>query len=176
MFRPDQRGFVEPALVFVRVDELPRSDERLIVFRISQRQVGPEVRTPGMPEQGDLIDLEKVAQVFRHHLAVAHHDIGRDGFRMGLVETLSAPSLVPGDDGIDIAPLPGESIVKKTRRAARSAVQIEQDGIVPVLSIDTDPLSRAVDIDIHRYIDTSIRHAVVDAPADPSDDEEDRKE
>ena len=129
-----------------------------------------------MSQQGYFIDLQKVAQVFRHNLAVVHHDIGSDGFRMGSVITLSTATLVPSDDGIDIAPLPGEGIVKKTRRAARSAMQIEQDGIVPVLSIDMDPLPRAVDIDIHRCIDASLGYAFVEAPADPSDDEENRKE
>ena len=122
-----------------------------------------------MPQQRNLLLAQIIQQKRRHIQPVIHEQIiGQRDIVLPRVVALAAIPLVPGHDRIDIRPLPCKSIIIRTRRRTRPAVQIQQHRVIQILTIDADPLPRPIDLHVHRLIHAALRHRRVHPLPDKS--------
>ena len=96
---PGERVAVEDPVGLGRADHLPDADERAEQLRFALRGEDAEERSPGLPEEVDLVLVEAVDQVLRDVDDVVDGGLGRQrGGRVELVVGLARAPLVQGDD------------------------------------------------------------------------------
>ena len=117
--------------------------------------------------------MKIVQQEFGHFFAIAEKHIICDRYiDLFLRPAMTAGTLIPVDDSVDIAELSQYWVVHIARRTAGTSVQIQQNGSILILTLDIDPLLCAVDVYIHRLVDAAIGRSVIDLPSNGPDDKE----
>ena len=126
-----------------------------------------------MSKDCDFFLRKIIEQKLRNFLSVFQKQIpGQNDVILLCIIALSAVSLIPGHDGINVCPFPCKNVIYVTCGRAGAAVQIQQNRIADVLPVNVDPLFCAVDINIHRFVDAAFGSPAVNAPADFPDHKE----
>lgn len=85
---------------------------------------------------------------------------------------MSVAALIPVYDRVIRTELFPDGPVRPACRGKRTAVDIQQNRIVTILSVNTDPLFGAVDIRIHGFADAAFGCSSVIQLSDQADSEE----